>query len=131
MKGLNTKYTKVLPSFSVRLCSHIHEMTGLLDEFRVKAEINLKMPGNRRKLLPALVMKFCVKAHSDSYLQSLNKEFTYLKFLSFSCYALCTSSCLYSREPAFLIFNLNDNYKVQNHGEITHSLSTSCVRIRG
>ena len=49
-------------------------MTGLSDEFQVKAEINLKLPDNQRKSLPALMMKFYVKAHSDSYLQSLNKN---------------------------------------------------------
>ena len=86
MKGLNTKHTHVLPNFSIRFCSHIHKMTGLSDEFQVKAEINLKLPDNQRKSLPALMMKFYVKAHSDSYLQSLNKEFTYIKFFSFSCY---------------------------------------------
>lgn len=74
MKGLNTKYTKVLPNFSIRFCSHFHKMTGLSDEFQVKAEINLKLPDNQRKSLPALMMKFYVKAHFDSYLQSLNKN---------------------------------------------------------
>lgn len=71
----------------VLIDSHIHKMTGLSDEFQVKAKINLKLPDNQRKSLPALMMKFYVKAHSDSYLQSLNKELTYIKFLSFSCYA--------------------------------------------
>ena len=70
----------------VLIDSHIHKMTGLSDEFQVKAKINLKLPDNQRKSLPALMMKFYVKAHSDSYLQSLNKELTYIKFLSFSCY---------------------------------------------
>ena len=65
------------------------------------------------------MMKFCVKAHSDSYLQSLKKEFPHNKFLSFSGYALFTSSCCYSTEPALLICDLN-KYKVQNHGGIIH-----------